>query len=318
MAEPGVSIKSAAQLTGLSVHLIRAWEKRYAAVAPGRSETRRRLYSREEIARLELLRRATEAGHTIGCVVKLTDEQLRRLVVGAEVSNITPFPGSGLDAAQPFSTDEALEAAYDAVAHLRSDELQQVLHRALVACGRGIMTQRLLVPLIHRIGDAWERGELRIAHEHVASAVIRTFLGNFVRQHSDTPCAPMLLVTTPAGQQHELGAMLAAAAASDIGWRVTYLGPNLPPEEIAGAFRQNSAHAVALSIVYPGDDTSLPAQLRQLRSFLPPGTPIYAGGRAAPQYAQAFAECGVVLCDTCECFHQELNSFRQRRSPYVL
>ena len=308
MAEPGVSIKSAAQLTGLSVHVIRAWEKRYAAVAPGRSETQRRLYSPLEIARLELLRRATEAGHAIGCVVRLTDEQLLRLLPEAEPTNITKFP-----IAAPFSLEEALDAAFDAVANLKSDELQQVLHRALVACGRGTMTQRLLVPLIHRIGDAWEHGELRIAHEHVASAVIRTFLGNFVRQHSETPCAPMLLVSTPAGQHHELGAMLAAAAASDLGWRVTYLGPNLPAEEIAGAFRQNNAHAIALSIVYPCDDAALPAQLRQLRSFLPAGTPIYAGGRAAVQYTASFAECGVILCDTCESFHQELNSFRERR-----
>lgn len=129
----------------------------------------------------------------------------------------------------------------------------------------------------------------------------------------------MLLVTTPAGQQHELGAMLAAAA-SDIGWRVTYLGPNLPPGKKSPApSAENSAHAVALSIVYPGDDTSLPGQLRQLRSFLPPDTPIYTGeDSTAPQYAPAFAECGIIQCNTCEkSFHQELNTFRQRRSAYV-
>jgi methylmalonyl-CoA mutase cobalamin-binding subunit len=250
-------------------------------------------------------------------VVRLSDEELLALVGETSASNITTFPLNVEAPGMELSHEEMLEAAYEAVSQLRSDDLQNVLHRALVTWGRGAMTQRLLVPLIHRIGDAWEHGELRIAHEHVASAVIRTFLGNFVRQHSDTPCAPILLVTTPSGQHHELGAMLAAAAASDLGWRVTYLGPNLPPEEIAGAFRQNNAHAVALSIVYPGDDPGLPVQLRRLREFLPAGTPIFAGGRAAGHYAAAFAESGVIMCDSCESFNRQLNEFRERRSSQL-
>jgi MerR family transcriptional regulator, light-induced transcriptional regulator len=311
MAESGVSIKSAARLSGLSAHVIRAWEKRYAAVAPGRSENRRRLYSSEEIARLDLLRRATEAGHAIGCVVRLSEEDLHRLLGGDPVpANVTPFRPPEAEPAATLSAEEMLTAAYAAVAGLQADVLERLLHTALVAWGRGCMTQRLLVPLIHRIGEAWQSGELRIAHEHVASAVIRTFLGNFVRQHSENPCAPVLLVTTPAGQLHELGALLAAAAASDLGWKVTYLGPNLPPEEIAGAFLQNSAQAVALSIVYPGDDPGLPGQLLRLRQFLPPGAPVFAGGRAAPAYAAALEAAGIALCDTCESFHARLNACR--------
>ncbi len=317
MAENGIPIKSAAQLSGLSVHVIRAWEKRYAAVAPSRTESRRRFYTPQEIARLGLLRRATEAGHAIGYVVRLSDEELVALVGQTSAQNVTPFPLIAEVPVPEITYEEALALAYDAVAQLRSNDLQNILHRGLVAWGRGVMTQRLLVPLIQRIGSAWEHGELRIAHEHVASAVIRTFLGNFVRQHSDSPSAPILLVTTPSGQHHELGAMLAASAASDMGWRVTYLGPNLPPEEIAGAFRQNNAHAVALSIVYPGDDPGLPEQLRRLREFLPAGTPIFVGGRAAGLYAAGFAENGVTPCESSESFHRQLTEFRERRSSQL-
>src|SRR5689334_10359630 len=87
MSDMGYSIKVVARLTGLTAHVIRIWEKRYAAVTPGRTPTNRRLYSDVEIERLNLLRLATEAGHSIRNVASLPTEALRSLVgAGAESS----------------------------------------------------------------------------------------------------------------------------------------------------------------------------------------------------------------------------------------
>jgi methylmalonyl-CoA mutase cobalamin-binding subunit len=60
---------------------------------------------------------------------------------------------------------------------------------------------------------------------------------------------------------HKPGALIVATIAASDGWRVTYLGPSLPAEEIAGAAHQNRARAVALSLVYPGDDPFLRGEL---------------------------------------------------------
>ena len=305
MSEVGFPIKMAARLSGLTEHVIRVWEKRYAAVTPGRSTTRRRLYSEDEITRLTLLRQVTGAGHSISSVVRLSEHDLRRLVPES--------PAEALPAGRPVEALTAtLESAYAAVTALDAAGLERILHTALVGSGRAVVTSQLLVPLIHRIGEAWHEGELRIAHEHAASAVIRTFLGNFVRSHSDTSNAPVLVVTTPAGQLHELGAMLAAAAATDMGWRVTYLGPNLPAEEIAGAYRQNQAQALALSIVYPGDDPGMASQLRHLREFLPERALIFAGGRAAAGYRKELDSIEAVLCDSTADLAKELARLRLR------
>ena len=73
--------------------------------------------------------------------------------------------------------------------------------------------------------------------------------------------APVLVVATPSGQLHELGALLVGAAAANLGWHVTYLGASLPAAEIAGAALQNRARAVALSLVYPEDDPTLEDEL---------------------------------------------------------
>ena len=110
------------------------------------------------------------------------------------------------------------------------------------------------------IGELWRGGTLTAAHEHFASAALRVWLGNAARPFGAVDEAPMLLVAMPAGQVHELGALLVGATAAHLGWQVTYLGASLPPAEIAGAAVQKRARAVALSLVYPEDDPWLPGE----------------------------------------------------------
>src|SRR5512143_21813 len=73
-------IQVVARRTGLSPDVIRAWERRYHAVAPQRSTTARRLYSNEDIARLQCLRQATQSGRRIGDVARLSLPELQALL----------------------------------------------------------------------------------------------------------------------------------------------------------------------------------------------------------------------------------------------
>lgn len=63
-------------MTGLSVHSLRTWEKRYAVVEPARTETGRRLYSREDIHRLNLIKALVDCGQAISTLARLQTEQL--------------------------------------------------------------------------------------------------------------------------------------------------------------------------------------------------------------------------------------------------
>ncbi|MBL9127711.1 MAG: cobalamin-dependent protein [Verrucomicrobiales bacterium] len=191
---------------------------------------------------------------------------------------------------------EALEASRA----FRADVLMQVLERGAVRMGHNGVLHRLISPLAHEIGDLWQRGEVTAAHEHFASAVIRDFLMRSARPYASEDDAPRAIVTTPAGQLHELGAVMAAAAAANLGWRPVYLGPSLPPAEIAGAALQNGARAVLLSIVYPADDRRLPKDLAQLRKLLPESIEVVVGGRAARAYGAALKEIGAIVPDGLE------------------
>ena len=143
------------------------------------------------------------------------------------------------------------------------------------------MRAEVLVPLIQTLGQRWQEGTWRVVHEHLASAVLRSFLWAMWRRAEPGPGASSLVVTTPSGQRHELGALLAASIAADQGWCVMYLGTDLPAEEIAAAAESSQSSVFLLSLVYPMPDTRLLDEVSLLRKLVGSEVMLVAGGRAA-------------------------------------
>lgn len=305
MSEPIYPIQTVSERTGLTAHVIRIWEKRYNAVTPARTASNRRLYSEDDLERFRLLRQLTEVGHGIGYVAKLPTEKLRSMLSEASGSQSPTLPD-----AEP-GPSALLARALDAVARMDAEALGSVLRQAEIRLGHQGVLQRLVAPLAQAIGEQWRSGKITAAHEHFATAVLRFFLAHAAKPFASTPNAPALVVVTPAGQLHELGALLAGATAANLGWRVIYLGASLAAAEIAGAAQQNHARAVTLSLVYPEDDEQLPAELKRLRELLP-GLPIIVGGRAMPAYRESLDQIGAQCIDNLAEFSAGLDRLRRR------
>lgn len=320
-------------MAGLSPHVIRVWERRYAAVSPARTATNRRLFSDDQIERLRLLAAATQAGHKIGIIAQLDVPDLRELVQsmqmranrhgdgrGAEETNgenqnhtatLTVREFSERDLEAVLAEAEGLRKdAMEAIEQFETTPLLTVLEQSNLRFGHNGALHRVVCPLARELGERWQRGEITAAHEHFASGTIRDFLSRCARPFFEEEGAPRAVVATPPGQLHELGAVIAAAAARNLGWRTLYLGAGLPAAEIAGAAMQNKAKLVLLSIVYPTDDKQLPQELRQLRRFLAPHINIVAGGRAARAYAMVLNEIHAMMPRDMEEFCDVLNAIR--------
>ena len=290
MPDAQYPIQLVARLTGLSAHVLRIWEQRYRAVEPFRTSTNRRLYSQRDIERLNLLRDVTHAGHSIGQVAPLPTDKLRKLVNAA--SSIQGHAARSVTEAP--ATGSFLDECVAAIKSLDAHALDDALKRGATALGGLGLLQRVVAPLAQTLGDLWRDGTLTVAHEHFASAAVRVFLGHAAKPFGAMDSAPVLVVATPAGQVHELGALLVGATAANLGWQVTYLGASLPAAEIAGAARQRRARAVALSLVYPEDDPRLAGELTRLRESLPAEVALLVGGRAQSAYREALQETGAL------------------------
>lgn len=278
------SIRVASQRTGLSGHVIRIWEKRYGAVEPARTESKRRLYSDQEIARLRLLKEVTHAGHSIGNVARLTEDQLRNLLSETTVRLLPSSPSTSR------TDEEWISNCLQHVKRLDEEGLTHQLRNAFLELGHQGFLIRLAAPLAQALGTAWQQGDITAAHEHFASAHLKHFLNDRSRFASPHPAAPSIVIGTPSGQIHEMGATLAAAAAANAGWKTLYLGTNLPAAEIASAALQNKCHAVALSVVYPEGDPHVSSELTALRRYLPASVKMVVGGRAARSYSDVLAD----------------------------
>ena len=183
-----------------------------------------------------------------------------------------------------------LAASLEAIRQMDAASLEAELSRATLLLSRVAVIEQVVVPLMREIGEQWRDCQLRVAHEHLTSAVVRSFLGVIARGQDPGEAAPEIVVATPAGQLHELGALVVVASAVTEGWRATYLGPNLPAEELAAAVHLTQARALALSMTYPADDPRLPDELRQVRRLVGDDIVLVIGGSAANAYADAVSD----------------------------
>ncbi|MEZ0332403.1 MAG: cobalamin-dependent protein [Gemmatimonadales bacterium] len=306
--------------TGLSADLLRAWERRYEVVKPSRSEGGRRLYSDADIERLRLLYRATLAGRSIGQVAELSTEALTSLVRrDAKADGEAELASGGAQESKLLTSPATAGYLADcirAVERLDAPGLDAILRRAVVSLAAAALLDGLVAPLLERLGTRWREGTLRPVHGHLATAVLRRVLDRVIESASAPLATANLVVATPAGQVHEFGALMVAATAAAEGWRVTYLGTDLPAEDIAEAAVRTRARAAALSVVFPAGDAALGGELRRLRAVLPKDVTLVVGGAAASTYSEVFNEIGAVRLNDLEAFRAQLRTLRraQRRA----
>ena len=286
--EPRHPIRVVAQRTGLSTPVLRAWERRYRVVIPSRSDGGQRLYSDADIRRLQLLASAVDGGRSIGLIADLESPQLEALI---DEDRQMPIQSSG----GLISPDtERVGLALEHIERMRTDALEQLLMRSAVEMRPHELVEGLMVPLLQEIGRGWQAGRVPPSTEHIASVAIRRFLEWMSSTNQKDQGSPLAITGTPAGQQHEFGALLAGVVAAYEGWRVRFLGPDLPALEIARAAQTMDARMVALSAVHPRLDTKGVQEVLELRRLLTPNVKMVIGGAGSEPYRDRWQEAGIV------------------------
>ena len=295
LTAPRYPVRLVALRTGLTPHVLRAWERRYHVVAPTRSDGGQRLYSDLDIERLRRLRRLTERGHAIGRIAGLSLDELRQLDEQRPGADGEP-PAEATPLAEGARV--AVERVLRAARRMDAAELQAVLERAAVSLGVPVFLESVVATAVNRIGHGWAEGSVTIAQEHMATAVFRRVLGWLLGVFEVPGATRRLVVATPPHQIHELGALLVGVSAAAEGWRVTYLGPDMPASDLVSAAEQASAHAVALSVVYTSDTAELAQSIRETRAGLPESVALIIGGAGSTRIRRQAESSGALVVDT--------------------
>ncbi len=270
------NIKEAAARAGVSVPVLRAWERRYGIVHPGRSAGGYRQFDDAAVARIRAMRRLVENGWSPSAAA------------AAIVAGTAPLPepeapttaiGERPDPGTPADATALGDRFVGAARQMDPDAVSRVLDEVFSRGSFESVATNYLFPALEKLGEAWANGEITVGAEHMAShAVHRRLAFALDAAGSGSDGRRRVVVGLPPGSRHELGALAFAIAARRAGIPVTYLGADLPADDWVAA--SAGAAAAVIGVVAPRDRGPAVEVARRLRAAHP-ALIVAMGGRAA-------------------------------------
>jgi len=214
------SIKDLERISGVKAHTIRIWEKRYGIVEPQRTESNIRFYCDTEVKKLMNVAILLHHGYKISKLAGLDPNELSKKVL--EVSMISN------------GHDSQIENLVVAMIEMDESKFEKLLNMSIIKEGFENTVFKVLYPFFERIGVLWQAGSINPAHEH--------FISNLVKQKIyvaiDSIPVPVgndtkkFLLFLPEWDLHELGLLVYDYLIKSRGFKVIYLGPNVPEDDV--------------------------------------------------------------------------------------
>lgn len=140
----------------------------------------------------------------------------------------------------------------------------------------------VLAPALYEIGDRWERAEISVAQEHLATAITESVMAELaprLTDDRDPPARGRAVVACSDGELHRVGARMVGDFLEADGWDVLFLGALTPPEHLVALVSEQRAAVVAISASLPDRIDEL-AEVCAVLGRLQPRPVIAVGGRA--------------------------------------
>jgi MerR family transcriptional regulator, light-induced transcriptional regulator len=213
------SISDLEQLSGVSVHNIRIWERRYGALQPLRTAGNTRFYDDEQLKRLLCIAGLYHAGHKISRACGLSNEDMSKLLQ------------------QDIDHESSAEHRYEFfISQIINNSLiynEQKISALIATCieQNGVLdTYKLVIyPTLVRMGLMWLNGGLCPSQEHFLSQIIRQKIFAAIDNlNTGQTAGGRWILFLPEDEDHDIGLLLASYLLRANGHQVVYLGPRVP------------------------------------------------------------------------------------------
>ena len=275
-----MNLSAVVRLIGINENTLRAWERRYGAVEPGRDEQGRRSYSDKEVEKLKLLWALVNEGHSIGLIAQLSVPKLRQLLSKSLSPQVTQLN------ATRAGPEKFLNSIIRSLETFNLEGLHQSLQRARFEMNIKEIVIDLVKPLMEQVGRLSESGKITIAQEHLLSSLLRDYLGNIHQSlspydFSSRKNCKAVCLTTREGDFHEFNILLAAILANVYQFRTYYLGPNMPAADLVQNCLRLKPDYLVLGFTFLPMDRELISPekfLTYIDKQLPRSVTFYCGG----------------------------------------
>ena len=215
------SIKDLENLSGIKAHTIRIWEKRYNVLQPMRTDTNIRLYSLPSLQKLLNITLLHDYGYKISKISTFPEEKIPELVRGIISSkNSKNHAISAFKMAMMNFDQELFTNTYNWL--LEGKSFKEIFHH-------------VFIPLMEEIGLLWQTDTITPAHEHfISSLIIKKILVNTekIETNSSVNTSKVFVLSLPLNEIHELGLMYLHYEIILKGFKVIYLGENMPIDNL--------------------------------------------------------------------------------------
>jgi len=270
------NIKSVSLQTGLPPVTLRAWERRYKILDPQRAENGYRLYSEKDVALLSWLKGRLEAGLTISSAVADLKSYTRR-GLSPEVALEKTEPAPKKQASKPVSF--FVKQLHDTLVAHNENSASAIFEKALSSFELTTLFESVLIPVLVQIGEDWFSGRITVATEHFASAFMRSKLMSIYQSLPAKNLQSYLMVGSAPEELHEIGSLMVAILLREAGFKVEYLGPDLPLEDLAFYAKDQKPRMIILSATIKESIPLLATFDQKLERIRP--RPIFGFGGAA-------------------------------------
>ncbi len=279
-------IRILSEKTGVAPTTLRAWERRYGLLKPERTPKGHRLYNRNDVDKVMRVVSLLEQNYTISKAIntiRLNDVKRNR-------SGVLPVNEAMHDREQSSDNhwEHFISRFMKAIELFDENRLEAVYNEALSLYPIDIVTANLLRPLLSRLGQQWGNRRAGIAEEHFFSAFLRNKVGARMHHAANRTQGSRLLIACLPDEFHELGVLLFGLSAMSRGYRILFLGSNLPLQQIIPVLETTAIDAIVLSGSMSSLDDQTAAELNMLVEDC--GVPVMLGGRLSQAIADAPAE----------------------------
>lgn len=233
--------------TGVPADTFRAWERRYGVPSPVRTAGNQRLYSDRDVALIAWLRDQTRSGVTISQAIEMFKSRDSQ---SGETSE--PFLSQLASDAMPTTSEDRALSRYTnelvaALVAYDSKTASNLLEEALAIVPVEDVCLNILQPALYEIGNRWHRGEILISGEHFATSFAVRTLGSLYNLSRPEQGRGPIVATCLEGELHETGLLMTSLFLSRRGFRVVYLGANLPVGDLVNTIQELQPPVVLLS-----------------------------------------------------------------------
>jgi DNA-binding transcriptional MerR regulator len=263
----GYRIKTVSEILEVPRNTLLAWERRYGLVKPVRLPNGYREYSDQDVETLRALKQLVDSGYKVGEAVSLLKER-----------------GSAVAALEAESPSDPLAGLRTALkdALLRFDRAQAVrLADSLATRPYTDRLHRVYFPILRDVGTEWAEGKVTVAQEHYASGFVRErYMGMLMTLGSGPPDGPVALCAGFPQDRHELGLMGLAIELALRGYRIAWLGADVPTDELVRVARERRPSLVCISVIQPVPVDDIVSFAVEIRAAIHESVRIVMGGGA--------------------------------------